>query len=326
MDASKIFESVLNRVEESRLNYLLIRTPFSATISLKRSLSNQESKSVDVKKEGLIKNYSALEEQLIIFEKKLNDEKLERVRVEELYEQEKIKVKKAAEIEGQFRADLVKIKSEKNTLSSQLKSLQVKSSTAKDEIKHNQMESRELVTQLKNKVQSLAISQSKVQMITNENDCSNIVIENLMSKVKYLKDQISDLCSFCEKSFESRSDLKGHLQDEHFISQGTQTDVNTATQDESVQQESSVKPFILYKCFYCYRSIISEEQLKSHRKECSTVCAICDAQCKDISDLQLHVLEYHTWFIPQYLCSQCPTNFKSNESLQSHRRYSHGSK
>ena len=184
-------------------------------------------------------------------------------------------MKKAAEIEGQFRADLVKIKSEKNTLSSQLKSLQVKCSTAEDEIKHVQMENRELVTQLKNKVQSLAISQSKVQMITNENDCSNIVIENLMSKVKYLKDQISDLCSFCEKSFESRSDLKGHLQDEHFISQGTQTDVNTATQDESVQQE----------CFYCYRSIISEEQLKSHRKECSTVCAICDAQCKDISDL-----------------------------------------
>ena len=104
------------------------------------------------------KDYSALEEQLIKLEKKLNDEKAKRSWVEELYTQENMKEKKAAEIECQFRADLLKINSEKKPWSLQLKSLQVKCSTAEDEIMHVQMEKRELVTQLKNKVESLAIS------------------------------------------------------------------------------------------------------------------------------------------------------------------------
>jgi hypothetical protein len=327
MDASKIFESVLNCVEESRLNFLLTRTPFSATICLKRSFSKHQSKAVDEKNKVLRDDYIALEGKVKMLETVLNDVKLERSRVEELYKKEKIKVKEAAETEGQFRAELLKIKSEKNAFSSQVKSLQVKCANVEDELKHIQQDNKELVTQLKSKVKSLAIFQSKVEEITNENDCTKIMIENLMSKVKYLTDQpnLSDLCSFCEKTFENRSDLKVHLQDEHFLSQGTQYDVITNTQ-ELVQKESPVKEFLVYKCFYCHRTIISEDQLKSHRKECFTVCAICDAQCRDDIDLQLHMFQYHTWIIPQYLCSQCPTNFKSNETLQSHRKYSHGNK
>jgi hypothetical protein len=44
----------------------------------------------------------------------------------DLYMQEKIKVKQSAEVESQFRAELLKIKLDKNTLSSQVKSLTVK--------------------------------------------------------------------------------------------------------------------------------------------------------------------------------------------------------
>jgi hypothetical protein len=49
MDASTIFESVLTSVKQSRLNYLVTRTPFSATICLKRSFSKHQYKPVDVK-------------------------------------------------------------------------------------------------------------------------------------------------------------------------------------------------------------------------------------------------------------------------------------
>ena len=37
MDAIKIFEDVLSKVENSRLNFAMTRTPFSAAISLKSS-------------------------------------------------------------------------------------------------------------------------------------------------------------------------------------------------------------------------------------------------------------------------------------------------
>jgi hypothetical protein len=91
MDASKIFESVLNCVEESRLNFLLTRTPFSATICLKRSFSKHQSKAVDEKNEVLSDDYIALEGKVKMLEKVLNDVKLERSRVEELYKKKRLK-------------------------------------------------------------------------------------------------------------------------------------------------------------------------------------------------------------------------------------------
>ena len=116
MDASTTFESVLTSVKQSRLNYLVTRTPLSATICLKRSFSKHQDKPVDEENKGMTKDYDALEERVKTVEKQLKDVELERSRFEDLYKKENIKVKQSAEIESQFRAELLKTKLDKNTL------------------------------------------------------------------------------------------------------------------------------------------------------------------------------------------------------------------
>jgi hypothetical protein len=57
MDAALQFKELLNQIENSNLNYVISRTPFSANISVKRSLikfhnkKNSEEEELDVKEE-----------------------------------------------------------------------------------------------------------------------------------------------------------------------------------------------------------------------------------------------------------------------------------
>ena len=47
MEAKKIFTDILHYIESSRLNFSLLRTPFSATISLKKSFVNNKQNESD---------------------------------------------------------------------------------------------------------------------------------------------------------------------------------------------------------------------------------------------------------------------------------------
>ena len=47
MEAKKIFTDILLYIESSRLNFSLLRTPFSATISLKKSFVNNKQNESD---------------------------------------------------------------------------------------------------------------------------------------------------------------------------------------------------------------------------------------------------------------------------------------
>ena len=66
--------------------------------------------------------------------------------------------------------DLLRIKSEKHNLSSELKSVEVKCENLEDEIKHIEVENKGLSAQLKNKAQSLAEFQSKNEELTKERE------------------------------------------------------------------------------------------------------------------------------------------------------------
>ena len=141
--------------------------------------------------EVLSKDHVESDEKVKMLEKRLKEVELKRSRFEELYEQEKIKVKEAAVVEGRFRAELLNIKSEKKTLGSELKSLQVKHYSIEDEVKCIKLKNKELATELKTKSQGLDSFKSKVGHLTKEKESSEIMIENLVSKVKDLKDQIN---------------------------------------------------------------------------------------------------------------------------------------
>ena len=82
----------------------------------------------------------------------------------------------------------------------------------------------------------------------NEKEGYEIMIENLMAKVKDFKHKINlregdNYCTFCEKKFENHFDTKVHVKDEHFICQGTQCDV-PETDQQPTFKESLVKEFV----------------------------------------------------------------------------------
>ena len=132
----------------------------------------------------------------------MNEAELERSSFEKLYKQEKIKVKETEECDGQFRADLLRIKSETRNLSSELKSVEVKCENLEDAIKRIEVDNKGLVEQLTNKAQSFADFQSKNEKLTKERDCSELMMENLISTIQDLQNQIkhSNPCSCCLKT------------------------------------------------------------------------------------------------------------------------------
>ena len=101
MDAIKTFEDVLSKVENSRLNFALTRTPFSAIISLKSSfvkskanLGNELSRNeLEDKKVELNDETCELKSKVKMLEKACRSLETERNKFEELYQQEKDKNK-----------------------------------------------------------------------------------------------------------------------------------------------------------------------------------------------------------------------------------------
>ena len=112
-------EAVMTSVRDSHLNFSIQETPFSIYLTLRKPFAknnqshllkpNQPRQQIHVESEQI-------REKVKMLEKKLKDEELKSCRFEELYKQEKMKVKEAAVIKGQFRAELLNIKSEKKII------------------------------------------------------------------------------------------------------------------------------------------------------------------------------------------------------------------
>ena len=120
MEANKIFNDILHYAENSRLNFSMSRTPFSATISLKRSFTDDK-QSVYSKTqlsrselETTVDKLSADNEEMKMKLQKVENDFYEaeqkKVKAEELYKMEKENNKAATEVEGQFRSELLKLK------------------------------------------------------------------------------------------------------------------------------------------------------------------------------------------------------------------------
>ena len=152
MDANVIFKNILNHIESSPLNFMVNKTPFSATISLKSSFAkryddvsthenhaaeeNVKNSLVDIPsiKMSVLEN-AKLKAKVIDLEKasleEQNSYKLdmkalvkERDNFEKLYEQGKTKLKVAEDQIASLREDLIVVKKEKNKASLSVKRLE----------------------------------------------------------------------------------------------------------------------------------------------------------------------------------------------------------
>ena len=90
----------------------------------------------------------------------------------------------------------------------------------------------------------MADFQSNNEELAKERDCSELMMENLMSTVKDLQNQIkhSNPCSCCEKTFENSSELTVHMQNEHSNSQGTRFDDFSTPQQVAQEPNSKESP------------------------------------------------------------------------------------
>ena len=148
MDARKVYDDVINFVEKSCLNYSILRTPFSAKISIKSSFIkrfndvpdsdlnvavNREEETISKK---LLEENAELKEKLYLveaelekvtnLEKQIEEATREKEEFENLYVNERIKSKDLENQIGDLRSDLVKVKVRERNLIRNVKYLRMK--------------------------------------------------------------------------------------------------------------------------------------------------------------------------------------------------------
>ena len=137
MEAHAIFQDVLRRIENSKLNYSLSKTPFSASISLKCSLikryqddSQEDDFSNSLKYRNNIEvcdEVNKFETENIKLRRELEKLKAvqeddhkrllkETVQVQKMYELEKVKTKTLEKDLSEFREEVLKVRKEKHKL------------------------------------------------------------------------------------------------------------------------------------------------------------------------------------------------------------------
>ena len=174
----KTFNCLLSDIENSGLNFLVSKTPFSASISLKSSyakhfdevVKKSESKLRDLPQcEAPVYNLENLQlkEQIESLKKQVMDQKI--FINERLENEKKLKVSNEEQA-SEYRADLLKVKKEKNNLCSQIKALKDENGNLQvviDDLKCKMNEAKKIETAKLNESKALTkeIMQLKLDII-----------------------------------------------------------------------------------------------------------------------------------------------------------------
>ena len=143
MDASIIFSDVLKYIEDSGLNYLMKKSPFSANISIKSTLIRRYSDKspnaeyvankvqTDVKKENVQEDISLKE--LVSLRESYNSVANEKEILEDILGKERGKLKDLENQIAEQRSELLRVKSERKKSKQKIKTLEDENIKLKDE-------------------------------------------------------------------------------------------------------------------------------------------------------------------------------------------------
>ena len=259
MDANKTFNCLLSDIENSGLNFFVSKTPFSASISLRSSyakhfheaVKKSESKPVDLPQcEVPVYNLENLKLQKQI--ESLKKQVLEQnIFINERLENEKKLKVSNEEQASESRADLLKVKKEKNKLCSQIKVLEDENGSLKvviDDLKCKMNEAQ--------KIEAAKISESKA--LAKEINQLKLDVRNLDGEIEVSKAKYDDIClelkkmnqcNLCDHKEEIGGNMKGHIQEVHSQNQ------QSKTYTESIFDE--------YPCHYCSKRILSKQDHES---------------------------------------------------------------
>ena len=303
MAAYRVFNEVLNEIEASKLNYVITKTPFSATIVIKSSFIkyfDQPTSAEIVKKEPEAK----VENEEI--SKKLVTMKQENRTLEYMLEIEKNKVKVLEDQEGDFRDELLKIKKEKHESNKQLKTHKTQLSEVKEEQRNISIVNKDLEGKIVQQIEELETKNHECEALNEKNRSMKKELQECMLKLDLLKlepqvkDKVGFICSHCDNSFESRFQLSEHVREAHVKHKVSQTKVKHVekfAQTEDLNENYNLE----YPCFYCGQRLTNNESnLEIHLPECCELgsvifedapifpCDQCSEGYSDISDLKNH--------------------------------------
>ena len=362
MDASTVFHQLINKIENSQLNYVISKTPFSANITIKRSFIKYfdaplRTAAIVIQATSDLGNRKLAEK-----EKSFTALKEEKDAVEEKLDQEKMKVKSLESNVGQFREELLIVKKERNALNSTLNKLE----TERDDLKLQSTKKCKTIKDLQNdlieKDKILKAKDSECDHLNKGNKEMKKRLEESLLKLVIMKEEkvlennnmVNFKCSLCDFKHESAVELSAHVRENHYKDQVSQTKT-PSNEITTIQREKKDETYE-YPCFYCGQIISSKESLQSHQIEChnsdlgfhdriyretyfhpvlpafphhppfllplEVSCYKCCEKFKNKSELRTHCNASHPDLV-LFWCDFCLTNFGSERGLQSHIRNKH---
>ena len=350
MDANQMFSNLLSDIEKSGLNYFVSKTPFSANISLKNSFAkhfNQEIHQTNSKKkeapDNIVYEDRKLEiEALELREKVASLEKLtvdQKAIIDKRWEAEKKLRTSNEEKVADLRADLLKVKGEKNKISSALKAAETEVEKSKETLQTLLTGNDGLKCKL-NAINELMKSKDlKMTAAVKENTKLKHEIQNLQREATTVKDnherdlenaQKGFQCHLCDQYVEGHFKMRLHVGEKHCCDCESQTELDF---DENDDKEE-------FLCFYCEILLQAGEDLELHKSWCQPIpltdfpCKKCGAQCVDEKELDTHMSSYHKMDSYQELsdhsknedlntCDFCGTKFGTLGGLRNHIRSLH---
>ena len=341
--AAEIFNDVISYVENSKLNYFINKTPFSATISIKSSLIKRHETAPEPQiklkdsdyKENVMQENEIMKKKLKVAEKAANELKEvieDRKRLESAHEKDQEKIKELENQIAGIRSELLTVKRDKNTTNQKYKGLEEEFSMLeanRNNVKEeNKAVKEELENKIKNKNKLLADKTSECKQLIEDKVQLEELLENAHLELKAVKKETDNnnefkfKCSLCDSDFVQAVELSEHIRSNHSKDQVSQT--RTLNKIVYTQTEEKIET-CEYPCFYCDYVITSCKDLMQHKGDCPVFpdkCDQCDAKFRYRSDLIDHYKTNHPE-ITLVWCDFCQAGFDALEELQCHIRTEH---
>ena len=321
MAASKNFKELLDQIENSKLNYVITKTPFSATISVKRSFiryhEDSSEKQINVKKEDQTHQSKHEDDELM---SRLLIEQSEKEKLQKQVDQQTAKVKTLEEKLRESREELKNLKKENNASILTVKSLEKDIDSLKHHSKEICKTMKELENEVKEKSNTVKVKDTACMKFKKDKEELEKKLQKVLKEQTADKNFKCDLCTFCVGS---RAKLGKHIKTNHYKDQQCQT------------SESESEPsFGEYPCFYCGYVIKTVEQLQKHISECQgTEVVICGnislrenaTRHLDLNkELESYLQHYHEMAARVFKCDICEETFGSEMLFGMHNVFTHG--
>ena len=305
MDASKTFNEVIEHIEKSKLNYVIQKTPFSAQISIKRSMIKYYDAPPHFNEvQTEVKEETSDAAEIVKLTKSLAAATENIDKLEEAVNRERNKVKSMDEELANLRNDNLKVKKEKKELKQKL-DIQERSLKTEVEIMNLIEEKANVDRNLRETCDALHSMDDDYKLLQESSKEAKLQyakeIESLKTKsVHYDSQSVNTLipCQFCVEEFKSKTELTNHVRVKHYRNQVSQTEPISISEKKDCETVDDAKSEE-FLCFYCEILLEAGEDLELHKSWCQPIpltdfpCKKCGAQCIDEKELETHLSSYH---------------------------------